>query len=60
MDEWFVRHVEQGERSQFDIQVFMGFEVNVEIFELLGQDGLSITLWEGSQVVETDILSQIE
>lgn len=58
MDEWFVQHIRQGERSQFDIRVFMGFEVNEEILGFLGSDDLTITLWEDSQVIETDILNQ--
>jgi LEA14-like dessication related protein len=59
MDEWFVRHVEQGEQSQFDIRVFLGFEVDADIFKILGDDGLTVTLWQGNQEVETDILNQI-
>lgn len=58
MDEWFVQHIRQGERSQFDIRVFMGFEVNEEILGFLGLDDLTINLWEDSQVIETDILNQ--
>lgn len=59
MDEWFVQHIQQGESSQFNIRVFMGFEVNEEISDFLGQDGLTITLWESSQGIDTDILGQI-
>ena len=53
----FVQHIRQGEKSQFDIRVFMGFEVNEEILGLLGLDDLAITLWEDSQGIETDILN---
>ena len=56
MDKWFVKHVQQGEISSFNIKVFMVFEVPKEILKLIGQDSLSIDLWEGTQEVETDIL----
>jgi LEA14-like dessication related protein len=59
MDEWFVQHIQQDEISQFNIRVFMGFEVNEDISGFLGQDGLTITLWESNQVIDTDILGQI-
>ena len=56
MDKWFVKHVQQGEISSFNIKVFMVFEVPKEILKLIGQNSLSIDLWEGTQEVETDIL----
>ncbi len=56
MSEWFVRHVQQGEKSTFSIRVYMEFEVVDDILKLLGADGLSVTLWEGNQTVETDLL----
>lgn len=56
MDEWFVRHIQQGEKSAFDIQIFMDFELPEEILKMLGLEDLSITLWEGTHEIETDIL----
>ena len=56
MDEWFVRHIQQDEQSTFDIQILMVFESPDEILEMIGQEELSITLWEGTHEVETDIL----
>lgn len=56
MSQWFVRHVQQGENSTFNIRVYMQFEVVDDILKLIGQDGLSVTLWEGIQTVETDLL----
>ncbi|GAG26784.1 unnamed protein product, partial [marine sediment metagenome] len=53
-----VRHIQQGEKSTFNIQVLMVFEVPQEILKLIGQDDLSITLWEGTNEVETDILGK--
>ncbi len=58
MNEWFIQHIQQDEKSEFVIRVFMGFEVNDKILEIMGQDDLSITLWEDSQEIETDILGQ--
>lgn len=58
MDEWFVTHIRQGEKSTFDIRVSLVFEMNKEILQLLGQDKLSVTVWEGSQNIETDILGK--
>ncbi len=58
MNEWFVRHIQQDEISTFNIQVLMVFEVPQEILQLIGQDGLSITLWEGTNEVETDMLGR--
>ncbi len=56
MDEWFVRHIQQGENSAFDIQILMDFELPEEILDMIGQEDLSITLWEGTHEFETDIL----
>ena len=56
MDEWFVRHIQQGEKSAFDIQIFMDFGLPEEILEMIGREDLSITLWEGTRDIETDIL----
>ena len=56
MSEWFVRHIQQGEKSTFNIRIYMQFEVVDDILELLGGDGLTVTLWEGNQTVETDLL----
>ena len=56
MDEWFVRHIRQGEESAFNIKISMVFELPEEILEMLGQEDLSITLWEGTHEFETDIL----
>jgi len=58
MDDWFVRHIQQDEKSQFNIQVLIVFEVPQEILKLIGQDNLSITLWEGTNEIETDILGK--
>ena len=58
MDEWFVRHVQQDEKSAFDIQILMVFELPEEILDMIGQEGLSITLWEGIHEFETDILGR--
>ncbi|MFC1993398.1 LEA type 2 family protein [Chloroflexota bacterium] len=59
MDDWLVRHIQQGEKSSFNIKVLMVFEVSQEVLEFIGQDDLSITLWEGTKEVETDILAYI-
>jgi LEA14-like dessication related protein len=56
MSEWFVRHVQQGEESTFNIRVYMEFEVVDDILKLIGNDGLSVTLWEGNKTIETDLL----
>ncbi|MFC1981995.1 LEA type 2 family protein [Chloroflexota bacterium] len=56
MDEWFVRHIQQGEKSSFAIQILMDFELPEQVFEMIGREDLSITLWEGSHEIETDIL----
>lgn len=58
MDDWFVRHIQQGEKSTFNIKVLMVFEVPEAVLEWIGQDDLSITLWEGTNEVETDILGK--
>jgi len=58
MDDWFVRHIQQGEKSTFNIKVLMVFEVPQAVLKLIGQDDLSITLWEGTNEVETDILGK--
>jgi len=58
MDKWFVTHIQQGEKSTFDIRVSLVFELNKEILQLLGQDKPSVTVWEGSQEIETDILGR--
>jgi LEA14-like dessication related protein len=56
MKEWFVRHIQQDEKSMFDIQIQMTFELPGDILEKIGIDNLSITLWEGSHEIDTDIL----
>lgn len=56
MDEWFVRHIQQGEESTFEIRITMVFELPKQILEMIGQEELSITLWEGAHGFETDIL----
>lgn len=58
IDDWFVRHIQQGEKSTFNIKVLMVFEVPQAVLKLIGQDDLSITLWEGTNEVETDILGK--
>jgi len=60
MDKWFVTHIRQGEKSTFDLRVSLDFELINEISKLLGQDRLSITVWEGSENIETDILGNIK
>ena len=42
MGDWFVRHIQQGEISAFNIQVLMVFEVPQEILQMIGHDDLSI------------------
>ncbi|MFC1993068.1 hypothetical protein ACFLV3_04595 [Chloroflexota bacterium] len=59
MDDWLVRHIQQGEKSAFNTKVFMVLELPEEIVKVIGQDNLSITLWEGTKEVETDILASI-
>ena len=56
MDEWFVRHVQQGEKSTFGIRILMTFGLPREVLEMIGLEDLSITLWEGAYEFETDIL----
>jgi len=56
MSAWFVRHVQQGEKSIFNIRVYIEFKVVDDILKLIGQDELSVTLWEGNQIIETDLL----
>ncbi|GEM_PF-3228759 len=56
MDRWFVSHIRQGEKSTFNIQVSLVFELPKDIAQQLGQDRLTVRVWEGSQGFETDIL----
>ena len=56
MDEWFVRHIQQGEKSTFGIRILMTFGLPEEILEMIGLEDLTITLWEDTYEFETDIL----
>lgn len=56
MDKWFVTHIRQNERSIFNVQVSLIFELPKEIAQPLGQDKLVVPVWEGSQSFETNIL----
>jgi LEA14-like dessication related protein len=46
MNEWFVRHIQQGEKSTFGIRILMTFGLPEEVLEMIGLEDLSITLWE--------------
>ncbi len=37
MNEWFIQHIQQDEKSEFVIRVFMGFDVNDEILKILAK-----------------------
>jgi len=56
MDQWFVTHIRQGEKSVLDIEVSLIFELPEDVKQLLEQDTLIIPVWESSQEFETNIL----
>ena len=56
MDQWFVTHIQQGEKSVLDIEVSLIFELPEDVEQLLEQDTLIIPVWESSQEFETNIL----
>ena len=58
METWVARHIRNYERSDITIRVFMGFDAEGIAADLLGLDNLSITLWENTQTLETDLLNQ--
>ena len=56
LDECFISHIENEERSTFNIQASLVFELPGEIAVILGSKELSIPVWEGSQQFDTNIL----
>ena len=55
-DDWATDHIRHGEESTFTIRVFMDFGVAQEMLSLFGEDTMTITLWEGSWRIKTDLL----
>jgi LEA14-like dessication related protein len=49
IDDWFVTHIQQGEKSTFKISVAL-------VFDIPAYGPLSIPIWESSQEIVTDIL----
>lgn len=60
MDKWFVSHLKQGEKSQFNIKANLVFELPKEISQQVGNNQLVITAWEGNQEFSTDILGKLK
>ncbi len=58
MDEWFVSHVRQGEKSTFNIKIALVFELPREVAQAIGQDKLTIPVWETDEEFETHIMPQ--
>jgi LEA14-like dessication related protein len=56
LDECFVSHIRNGERSSFDISASLIFELPEKIATLLGENETAIPVWETSWQFETDIL----
>lgn len=56
LDEWFVTHIKQNEKSTFNIKVSLAFGLPKEIAQQLGLDSIVVPIWEGSQSFETNIL----
>lgn len=56
MDKWFVSHIRQGEKSTFNIQVSLVFELPEEVAQQLGQEKVIVPIWEGTKEFETSIL----
>jgi LEA14-like dessication related protein len=52
-DKWFVTHIQQGEKSTFNMSVAL-------VFDPPGYDKFSYTVWEGSQTLQTDILGKVK
>lgn len=56
LDECFVSHIENGERSTFSIRASLVFELPQEMAVIFGSKELSIPVWEESYQFDTDIL----
>lgn len=55
MDRWFVTHIQRGEKSTFDIEVSLVFELPRLQAQQLGQNRISIPVWRGTEDFKTEI-----
>ncbi len=56
MDEWFVSHIQNGEKSTFNYQISLALDLPGEVAEQLGQEKLVLPVWEGSKTFTTNIV----
>ncbi|MFP3975697.1 MAG: hypothetical protein ACLFVK_05680, partial [Dehalococcoidia bacterium] len=56
MDEWFVSHIQNGEKSTFNYQISLAIDLPGEVAEQLGQEKLVLPVWEGSKTFTTNII----
>jgi LEA14-like dessication related protein len=56
MGEWFASHILSGEKSKFNVQASLVFELPSQAADWLGQKRLVVPVWQGEQTFETNIL----
>jgi LEA14-like dessication related protein len=57
MDEWFITHIQRGEKSIFDIEVSLVFELPPPQARQLGE--VTVPVWRGTKEFETEIFPKV-
>jgi LEA14-like dessication related protein len=55
MDRWFITHIQRGEKSIFDVEVSLVFELPPLQARQLGEDRITVPVWTGTREFETEI-----